>query len=45
MDFTQTVTDILDANQGLKAIIIRPLPRPGPGKFGSGLEVLQVEFL
>jgi hypothetical protein len=42
MDFTQTVTDILDANQGLRAIVIRPLPRPGPGAFGSSMDVLQV---
>jgi hypothetical protein len=45
MDFTQTVTDILDANQGLKAIIIRPLPRRSSGPFGEGLEALQVDFL
>ncbi len=42
IEFSTTLSDILDANSGLRAMIIRPLPRPGPGPFGAGLTLLTV---
>ncbi len=44
IDFTGTLTDILDANAGLRAMVVRPLPRPGPGPFGAFLPTLQVVY-
>ncbi len=43
LDFSETLTNILDANQDLRAIVIRPLPQPGPGPFNfASLPNLQV---
>lgn len=44
IEFSQTLSDILDANSGLRAMVIRPLPRPGPGPFGASLSILQVNL-
>ncbi len=42
IDFTTSLTAILDSNPGMRAMVIRPLPRPGPGEFGACVQVLQV---
>jgi len=41
MDFSQTLTEILDSRPGLRAIVVRPIPRLGQGAFGSELVILQ----
>jgi hypothetical protein len=37
IDFTQNLTSMLDANPGLRAMVFRPLPRPGPVELGAGI--------
>ncbi len=44
IDFAETLSSILDEHPSLRAMIIRPLPRPGPGPFGAGLTILTVSF-
>ncbi len=42
--FTEALSSILDANPGLRAIVIRPLPRRDLDHpvFGAGMAILQV---
>ncbi len=42
IDFAQTLSEILDSNVGMRAMVIRPLPKPGPLPFGDDLKTLQV---
>jgi hypothetical protein len=47
ISFYDTLTGVLDAHSGLRAIVIRPLARRDPSNpiFGAGLSVLQVDIV
>ena len=42
IDFSRTLREILDAYPSVRAIVVRPLLRTGPGSYTGDLSVLQV---
>ena len=44
IEFSTSLTSILDAHPNLRAVVIRPLPRPGSAIERSGLPTLEVSF-
>jgi hypothetical protein len=42
LDFSQTLSGILDSYAGLRAIVLRPLLRVGSAAFAGNMDLLQV---